>query len=182
MSLGIEGQKLSIQILTTELGCPGSPWVKYEGLECPAGGAASALASAGLGRGCRERGQNEGTHTQVFAWGVCISFACVHKCLCLNNFMIDSIIPCYGCEWKIHFLTFKTPGQKLQKKASVFISNIPSLLTHIPLSYNWKKSIILWSLSECLLTAFFPETRLRNFKVVLDYFVHGFLILSSKEH
>ena len=55
---------------------PGSPWVKYEGLECPAGGAASALASAGLGRGCRERGQNEGTHTQVFAWGVCISFAC----------------------------------------------------------------------------------------------------------
>ena len=123
-----------------------------------------------------------GRHTDDLTFSLCISFACVHKCLCLNNFMIDSIIPCYGCEWKIHFLTFKTPGQKLQKKASVFISNIPSLLTHIPLSYNWKKSIILWSLSEFLLTAFFPETRLRNFKVVLDYFVHGFLILSSKEH
>ena len=103
-----------------------------------------------------------GRHTDDLTFSLCINFACVHKCLCLNNFMIDSIIPCYGCEWKIHFLTFKTPGQKLQKKVSVFISNIPSLLTQISLSYNWKKSIILGWLSECLLTAFFPEIRLRK--------------------
>ena len=123
-----------------------------------------------------------GRHTDDLTFSLCINFACFHKCLCLNNFMIDSIIPCYGCEWKIHFLTFKTPGQKLQKEVSVFISNIPFWLTQISLSYNWKKSIILWWLSECLLSAFFPETRLRNVKVVLDYFLHGFLILSSKEH
>lgn len=113
-----------------------------------------------------------GRHTDDLTFSFCINFACVHKCLCLNNFMIDSIIPCYGCEWKIHFLTFKTPGQKLQKKVSVFISNIPSLLTQISLSYNWKKSIILGWLSECLLTAFFPEIRLR--KILRWYWIISF--------
>lgn len=104
-----------------------------------------------------------GRHTDDLTFSLCINFAWVHKCLCLNNFMIDSIALAMAVNEKYTSWLFKTPGPSYRKKYPVFISNIPSLLALISLSYNWKKSIILGWLSECLLTAFFPEIAWEKF-------------------
>lgn len=67
---------------------------------------------------------------------------------------------------------FKTPGQKLQKKVSVFISNIPSLLTQIFWVLQLKEIYYFRMIIRMLVNCIFPEIRLR--KILRWYWIISF--------